>query len=331
MRPRQTATVRELNAGPGTIARSEVLARRQERLLRPRPRCLRSTTWPTRQEQRGHDAAAASEDARPGRVRRPGGDGPLHRLLVVAGRKASPTRRPTPTGVEVWYVADPIQSRSSRRSRVLSAARQGQRQGAARHRPGDGRRDASGSTGTRRSTRTWPRVRWSKHGPLTDPGADARAEGAGPAARRSADRADDAAPDRARPGLGQPRPGCAALAAGRLRLPLDRRERAAGRSWSCAIGYGTLVRVRCATGRRATRGWWTSTEGRTRSSIGQHRSDADRSCSAWHSTAASPWRLTKRAGPAQRRLRAGSLGVRPHRRLCRSRCRERRSTGPTAR
>ena len=44
----------------------------------------------------GHDGRHRDEDARPGRVRRPGGDGPAHRLLVVARTAStSPTRRPT--------------------------------------------------------------------------------------------------------------------------------------------------------------------------------------------------------------------------------------------
>ena len=51
----------------------------------------------------------AEEDARPGRVRRPGGDGPLHRLLVVARRASSIAYQEADAdGVEVWYVADPI-------------------------------------------------------------------------------------------------------------------------------------------------------------------------------------------------------------------------------
>ena len=43
--------------------------------------------------------------------------GRLHRLLVVARLEVtSPTRRPTTTGVETWYVADPL--KPGRRSRT---------------------------------------------------------------------------------------------------------------------------------------------------------------------------------------------------------------------
>ena len=132
----------------------------------------------------GHEGRHGEEDARPGRVRRPGRDGPLHRLLVVAGlASSSPTRKPT-TPASSRGTSPTRSSRSrSRRAAVLPAAGQEERGGAARHRCRSRAAKRSGSSGTAKKYEYLAAVRGTKHGPLTISGAGPHAAGAGAAAR----------------------------------------------------------------------------------------------------------------------------------------------------
>ena len=150
--------------------------------LRPRPRRVRlhlaARDAPHHRRQR-------RSDARPGRVRRPGGDGPLHRLLVVArSASTSPTRRPTPRASSLVR-RRPDRTRARRRTRPST---RGRARPTSSVRLGVDPRRAAATTvwvdvGRARGTRTWRTVRWDKHGPLTLAVQTRDQQRAGPAAR----------------------------------------------------------------------------------------------------------------------------------------------------
>ena len=88
----------ELQDGRGRVIDPKFSPDGKQRRLRARPRRLRRRPGDQQGAPR-HHGRHRGEDARPGRVRRPGGDGPLRRLLVVARtRSPSPTRSRTPRG-----------------------------------------------------------------------------------------------------------------------------------------------------------------------------------------------------------------------------------------
>ncbi len=244
---RDAATVRELKTGQGTLARSRSSAPTASQVAyvrdhdvyvyRPRDAARRSavTTGGTAMKTHGLAEFVAQEEM-----------GRLHRLLVVAGLASRIAYEEADhAGVEVWYVADPIEARAAAAPEQFYP-RPGKKNVAVRLGvvPVARRRDGVGRVGPRASTSTWRAVRWDKARPADAVRCrTAMQQELAAAEGRSGDGQDDDAADGEGRGVGEPRPGRAALAA-------DGGRRSSG---SASARTAPQLELRDADGEAATR------------------------------------------------------------------------------
>ena len=161
---RETKKVRELPTGKGFLARSEVRPRWQEGLLRPRSRYLCARPRHPQGNAR-HRRRHRSRRARRRRIRRPGGDGPLHRLLVGPRQRTHRLSGNRSQG---------RRSLARRRSRSIRAARRRRFSipGPARATPRSSSASSSIDGGKTTLDRMGPRqISVSGHSPLAEEGA----------------------------------------------------------------------------------------------------------------------------------------------------------------
>ena len=188
----------------GDEDRRQDLAQGRLRLLRPRRQPLRHAAG-RRRGAGAHHRRERAEELGDGGVHRPGGDGPLHRLLVVARRdqdRADP-RRPVAASTSSTGSTSAPRARRSSTSAIRASGRPNAVVDALRRRRGE-RRTSRRSTWAPTTDIYLARADWAqRRQDALRPAPDPRPEAARPAGRRPGDRREPGDPDRDEPALGR--------------------------------------------------------------------------------------------------------------------------------